>query len=83
MTTEAVPIDPDLLTIPATAQRLSVQKSTVYRLIRNGDLRAVNIARTGTKPRMRIRTDDLQKFIEKRTADPTSPTVEDAIAASS
>ncbi len=56
-----------LLTIPQTAKRLAVCDKTVYRLISEGELRAVELRVTGTKPKTRVREDDLAAFIDKRT----------------
>ena len=70
-----------LLTVPETAVRLGVQRNTVYRLINAGELRAVNVAATGSKSRARIREDDLAAFIESRTTSFDKPTVDDALAA--
>jgi excisionase family DNA binding protein len=72
-----------LLTVPETAARLGVQRNTVYRLIKAGALRTVDIAATGKKARARVREDDLAAFIESRTASVETPTVDDALAATS
>lgn len=60
--------DPLLLTIPQTAEKLSVATNTVYRLIACGDLRAVDMTVPGAKrPKTRVRRDDLEAFIDART----------------
>lgn len=57
-----------LLTIPQAAERLEIATNTVYRLIASGDLRAVDLAVSGTrKSKTRVRDDDLEAFIEGRT----------------
>ena len=57
-----------LLTIPQAADRLEIAPNTVYRLIASGDLRAVDMAVSGTrKSKTRVREDDLDAFIEGRT----------------
>jgi excisionase family DNA binding protein len=58
----------DLLTIPVTATRLGASEMHVYRLIASGDLRAVDISQPGSrKTKTRIRSDDLDDYIESRT----------------
>lgn len=71
------------LTIPETADRLRVKADTVYRLINSGALRAVNIAATGKRSRLRVRESDLARFIDERTASTATPSVSDALAATS
>lgn len=71
-----------VLTIPEVGQRLGMSRNTVYRLINSGDLRVVDVGapkRKGEphKPRMRIREDDLDAFIEARTVAP--PVNDDAL----
>ena len=59
---------PPLLTIPETAQALRVGENTVYRMIANGDLDAVDIARTGShRPRTRVPRTSIDAFISART----------------
>lgn len=55
-----------VFSIPETAERLAVSRNTVYRLISDGALRAVNVGRQG-KPRTRVREDDLARFIDQHT----------------
>ena len=56
-----------LLTPDEAGERLGVTAKSVYRLIALGELRAVDVAITGTRPKTRIRDDDLQRFINQRT----------------
>jgi excisionase family DNA binding protein len=61
-----------LLTIPQVAERLQLDRSTVYRLIESGQLSVVDVStgRTTTgsgKPKSRVRDDVLDAFIESKT----------------
>jgi excisionase family DNA binding protein len=75
------PIRPSaqLLSVPATAARLECSEMHVYRLVSTGELRAVDISRQGAgKSKTRIRSDDLDAYIEARTrravpAGPSTP----------
>lgn len=65
-----------LLPIPAAAELLGCSEMHVYRLVSTGELRAVDISRKGAgKSKTRIRSDDLDAYIEARTrrAAPGSP----------
>lgn len=58
----------DLLPIPAAAKRLGCGVTTVYKLMASGVLRVTDIAPPGSlRPKSRIRTDDIDAFIEART----------------
>ena len=57
--------DVALLTIPETAERLRVSENTVYRRIASGELRAVDLG--NGRAWTRVRTDDLARYIDKRT----------------
>lgn len=62
-----------VLNMEEAAERLGVGRRTVYRLIAQGELRAVNVSPSGAagrRPRMRVREDDLAAFIESRTLAP-------------
>lgn len=60
-------VDVRLLAIPTVAERLDCSRGHVYRLIAAGLLRAVEIKATGKRPKTRVRSDDLQAFIEAQT----------------
>ena len=65
-----------LLSIPAAAERLGCSEMHIYRLVSSGELRAVDISRKGAgKSKTRIRSDDLDAYIESRTrrATPAGP----------
>ena len=65
-----------LLPIPAAAERLGCSEMHIYRLVSTGELRAVDISRKGAgKSKTRIRSDDLDAYIDARTrcAAPVSP----------
>ena len=57
-----------LLAIPAAAELLECSEMHVYRLVSTGELRAVDISLKGAgKSKTRIRSDDLNAYIEART----------------
>lgn len=57
-----------LLTPLAAAERLNCSDMHVYRLVSTGELRAVDISLKGAgKTKTRIRSDDLEAYIEART----------------
>ena len=65
-----------LLPIPAAAERLGCSEMHIYRLVSSGELRAVDISRKGAgKSKTRIRSDDLDAYIESSTrrAAPAGP----------
>jgi excisionase family DNA binding protein len=57
---------------PAEAgDRIRASESHVYRLIADGRLRVVDIAQPGSrKPKTRVRSDDLEAYIEASTRTP-------------
>ncbi|HQU43785.1 MAG TPA: helix-turn-helix domain-containing protein [Pirellulales bacterium] len=58
---------PAFLTPPAVARLLGINVAKVLTWIRNGDLRAVNVAtRLGGRARWRIRRADLEAFLVSR-----------------
>lgn len=62
-----------LLTVKDAGELLGLKPNAVYNLIHTGELRAVNVAPKGrSRPRLRIRRDDLQAFVDARTHDPLS-----------
>lgn len=65
-----------LLLTPAEAgERIRASEAHVYRLIEDGELRAVDIATPGSsRQKTRLRSDDLDAYIERRTRNPESPT---------
>lgn len=56
-----------LLSVAHAAAFLQRPKAFVYGLIAAGELRAIEIKATGRKPKTRVRSDDLQAFIEANT----------------
>ena len=64
-----------LYTPAEAADRIRASESHIYRLIAEGELRAVDIAQPGSrKPKTRVRSDDLDAYIEKQTFDPCPAT---------
>ena len=67
-------IAPDWLTVDDIASELKVSKSIVYRLIRSGELQAVNIVDTGnripTKGHYRVKRSSLQNYLEIKKVRP-------------
>ena len=65
---------PAYLTPPEIAKSLRVSESKVAAWIRSGRMRAYNVSE-GTRPKYRIRADDLESFLDGRTVTPpTRPT---------
>ena len=64
----------DWLTVDDIASELKLSKSIVYRLIRSGELQAVNIVDTGhriaTKGHYRIRRSSLENYLEIKKVHP-------------
>lgn len=58
-----------LLTPEEAGDRLGVTAKSIYRLIALGELRAVEVKVSGTRSKTRVRDDDLQDFIDRRTRD--------------
>lgn len=56
-----------LYTVVEAGRRLSVSRSSAYRLVRDGELPVVDVAATGSKPKLRVRDDHLAELIERRT----------------
>jgi excisionase family DNA binding protein len=64
----------ELLTIPATAERLGCSDNHVYRLIAAGELRPVDIAPAGARrSKTRVRSDDVDGYIDRKTRERHSP----------
>lgn len=57
----------ELFTVPEAAERLKISRNGVYRLISLGQLRAVDVSVTGKGSKTRIRSDDLQAYIDANT----------------
>jgi excisionase family DNA binding protein len=63
-----------LLTPAEAGERLGASEMHVYRAIAAGELRAVDIAQTGAKrSKTRVRSDDLEAYIESRTREAGGP----------
>lgn len=45
------------------AKKLGVSYNTLYRMVKGGKIKAVNIARTGTKPIYAIIANDIEEYI--------------------
>lgn len=56
-----------LYTVAEAGRRLRVSRSSAYRLVRDGELQVVDIARKGSPPKLRVRCDHLEALIERRT----------------
>jgi len=60
-----------MLTPPEIARRLRVKPEKVVGWIRQGELRAINVARRGSRrPRFRIQQTDLEDFLLGRSVKP-------------
>jgi excisionase family DNA binding protein len=61
--------DVTLLTVAEAGERLRVTERHVYRLIADGALRTVDVARPGArKSKTRVRTDDLAAYINAQSS---------------
>jgi excisionase family DNA binding protein len=57
-----------LYTVSEAAKLLGVSRAHAYRLVADGDLRIVDVRVKGSsKPKSRVRADDLADFIARRT----------------
>jgi len=68
-------VAPQLLTPDQVAERMGVSRSTVHNLISTGQLAAVDIRSSGTRPRLRVTEDDLAAFVAARAL----PSVRDEV----
>jgi len=55
-----------LLSIPEIADRLSLGRSTVYRLVSSGQLQAINLGEGKQHTHIRIRESELERFINSK-----------------
>ena len=64
----------DWLTVDDIAKELRISKSIVYRLIRNGELEAVDLVETGDeiakKGHYRIKRSNLNQYLERKKVKP-------------
>lgn len=67
MTTQPTAKHTQLLTVPAAAERLSVSRTHIYRLIAAGELRSVEVKASGKRPKTRVLEEDLESFIAQHT----------------
>lgn len=62
------------LTVEDVAEELKISKSIVYRIIRNGELEAINIVETGGKIAMkghyRVKRKSLEQYLEQKKVKP-------------
>ena len=65
------------LTVDDVAAELKLSKSIVYRIIRNGEMTAINVVETGgkmaQKGHYRVKREWLEKYIELKTVKSMSP----------
>jgi excisionase family DNA binding protein len=54
-------------TVLEVSEYLGCSDMHVYRLIAAGELRTVDIANAGARPKIRIRSDDLADYINRKT----------------
>lgn len=59
-------------TPPSAARLLAVNVHKILAWIASGEIRASNLG-NGSRPRWRIMPDDLQAFLDRRAAQPTTP----------
>jgi excisionase family DNA binding protein len=62
------------LTPPEVAELWGISLNSIMTWIRNGELRAINVAKiVGGRPRYRIDVDDLENFERRRAVQPPPP----------
>lgn len=55
------------------AKKIGVSYNTLFRMVKGGKIRAVNIARTGTKPIYALTATDVEDYIRKYNSLQDSP----------
>ncbi|MFG2998794.1 helix-turn-helix domain-containing protein [Streptomyces sp. NPDC048340] len=65
-------VSPRLLSIPAVAAALDVDRRTVYRFIASGDLPVVDLRTGAGRSRVRVPVAGLDDFISSRTVGPVA-----------
>jgi excisionase family DNA binding protein len=64
------------LTPPAVAEQLGIDADRVVRLIRSGEIEAVDVSNRGSRrPRFRISPQALEAFLNRRRVVPPAPAV--------
>jgi excisionase family DNA binding protein len=56
------------------AKKIGVSYNTLYRMVKGGKIRAVNMARTGTKPIYALTANDVEEYITKYNSLQNTPT---------
>jgi excisionase family DNA binding protein len=73
--TQAVPELGRTFTVPGAAEYLECSQMHIYRLIKDGELQAVDISRPGAKrAKTRIRECDMAAYLESKTGSGTRKT---------
>lgn len=62
---EKLPPNPLVYNMVGAAKVIGVSYNTLYRMVKGGKIRAVNIARTGHKPIYSLLASDVREYIEK------------------
>lgn len=65
MTDKLLTVPDKLLTVQQVADQLAVSRSSVYRLIWRGHLRAVDVGYGIERPRYRVTPDDLAALLQR------------------
>ena len=65
MTKNNLPPNPIVYNMVGAAKKIGVSYLTLYRMVKSGKIRAVNIARTGTKPIYALTAVDVESYIKK------------------
>ncbi|WP_324606246.1 helix-turn-helix domain-containing protein [Streptomyces globisporus] len=69
---QELPVSSRLLSIPAVAAALDVDRRTVYRFIASGDLPVVDLRTGSGRSRVRVPVVSLDEFINSRTVGPAA-----------
>ena len=62
---------PDLKTAKEVAGFMKITIYTLYRLVRNGKIKAINVAISGTKPIYAFRAEDIQAYYDQLSNPPS------------
>lgn len=55
---------PQLYSMVEVAKQMEIGYATLYRMVKNGRIKALNIAKSGTKPIFAFRAEDVQAYYD-------------------
>jgi predicted site-specific integrase-resolvase len=65
--------NPIVYNMVGAAKKIGVSYNTLFRMVKGGKIKAVNIARTGTKPIYALTANDVEEYIRKYNSLQNSP----------